>query len=396
MKLSAFLAAYVNSQSDETNEDAGAFGDPASAVTVPEPSPEPLSEPPSPPAPPHAGSDERSEPPAAFRIPDSPPPSQDMELLRFRVDSIDTRLRENERDTQSLAARMIELELSRKVEHVVVSGEKRISLGEGLRHPAFPELLDLCLAGEEAMLIGPSGCGKTTMAEQVAEAVAKLRGGATRFASVSCSGGVSESHFFGRMIPVGPQGQFEFVPARFLELYETGGVFLLDEVDACDENVAISLNAALGNGFISVPARYDRPVARRHPEFICIAAANTFGRGADRLYVARNQLDEATLDRFRAGTIEIDYDRELERRLCPDEPLRTRLWRYRDMVQRAGLRRIVSTRFIAKAYAIQQRCRRDSKAYGYRSVDDYIDAKLMGGWPEREIVQVRGSAIAKA
>jgi cobaltochelatase CobS len=39
--------------------------------------------------------------------------------------------------------------------------------------------------------------------------------------------------------------------------------------------------------------------------------ANTFGTGADRQYVGRNQLDESTLDRFRIGQIERDYDSEI-------------------------------------------------------------------------------------
>jgi hypothetical protein len=53
--------------------------------------------------------------------------------------------------------------------------------------------------------------------------------------------------------------------------------------------------------------------------FVCIAAANTFGTGADRQYVGRNQLDESTLDRFRIGQIELDDARTSK---PPSAPMR--------------------------------------------------------------------------
>ena len=91
------------------------------------------------------------------------------------------------------------------------------------------------------------------------------------------------------------------LPWELLHDPSNGGVFLFDEIDAADANVLLVVNSALANGRMSVPSRHDQPVAKKHSEFVCIAAANTFGRGADRVYVGRNELDEATLDRFRIG-----------------------------------------------------------------------------------------------
>jgi MoxR-like ATPase len=51
-------------------------------------------------------------------------------------------------------------------------------------------------------------------------------------------------------------------------------------------------------------------IIQRHPDFVAIAAANTFGRGADRQYVGRYQLDAATLDRF--VMLSWEYDSALE------------------------------------------------------------------------------------
>jgi len=264
--------------------------------------------------------------------------------------------------------------------------ERTVTL-EGERfHPAFEEVLDLIADGEEVFLPGPTGCGKTHMCEQIARALGR------QFGHQSLSGGVTESKFFGCSRP-GPSGGFEFRGTKFLDCYENGGVFLLDEMDGADENVLISLNSALANGFCSVPDRHDNPIAKRHPDFVAIAAANTFGRGADRLYVGRNQLDEATLDRFRAGTVDMEYDRDLERDLCPDTELLERLWKYRDRVVENKLERVVSTRFIVKAYRAVQRCKESGKTYGYSSVYEYIDSKLFKGWSDREVRSVRGSLV---
>ena len=81
-----------------------------------------------------------------------------------------------------------------------------------------------------------------------------------------------------------------------MRCYEHGGVFLLDEIDACDSNTLLAINLAIANGYCNVPNRHGNPVAHRHPNFIVIATANTLGRGATRSYAGRNQLDEASLE----------------------------------------------------------------------------------------------------
>jgi cobaltochelatase CobS len=49
---------------------------------------------------------------------------------------------------------------------------------------------------------------------------------------------------------------------------------------------------------------------KRHPDFVTVACANTFGGGATSQYVGRNPIDAATLDRFFFVTI--PYDEGLE------------------------------------------------------------------------------------
>jgi MoxR-like ATPase len=186
----------------------------------------------------------------------------------------------------------------------------------------------------------------------------------------------------GRNHPAGAKGEFKFLGTSFLDCYENGGVFLFDEIDAADANVMLVINSALANGQLSVPSRHDNPVAKRHPDFICIAAANTFGHGADRQYVGRNELDESTLDRFRIGTVPMDYDEALERQLCPEPALYNRLAGYREKVRENQLPRLVSTRFIMQAYTMVSQWN-----WTVHDVDD----SLFAGWSEDEIVKVKGN-----
>lgn len=127
----------------------------------------------------------------------------------------------------------------------------------------------------------------------------------------------------------------------------------MDELDAADPNLLLAINSAIANGYCEIP-RHSDPVATRHANFVMIGTANTFGRGATRTYAGRNQLDEATLDRFRIGTVECDYDENVERVLCPDELIRDTCQSIRRQIQSAGLRRIMSTRFIEDAYIMNQ------------------------------------------
>ncbi len=280
---------------------------------------------------------------------------------------------------------------SGKIEiHVVIPDRESIVV-EGRVHQVFEEALDLVNMGEEVFLVGPSGCGKSVLAEQISRTYAKIKGwDKPRFGSQSMSGGVTESAYFGKYVPSGIGGSFEFQTTPFLNCFEYGGVFFNDEIDAGDENVLISTNSAISNGYVSIPSRVSNPIAYRHPDFVMIAAGNTHGRGADRLFVGRTQLDESTLDRYRLGTVEMDYDRGLERFLCPDGHLLERLWGYREKIAIYKLERTLSTRFIAKAYRCLKTCEKAGKVYGYKDAYDYIDSKLFSGWTDREISDVRG------
>ena len=92
----------------------------------------------------------------------------------------------------------------------------------------------------------------------------------------------------------------------FRKAFETGGVFLLDEVDAGNPNVLLAINTGISNGFIDFP---DEQLTA-HKDFRLIATANTFGNGANGNYVGRNKLDKATVNRFVPLVWELDEDIE--------------------------------------------------------------------------------------
>lgn len=218
-------------------------------------------------------------------------------------------------------------------------------------HPAFHKVLRLVNSRQpggartSVMLVGPAGCGKTTLAHDIATALG------LKFTAFSCSAGASESQLLGRLLPTGEGGRFEYVESPFVQTYREGGVILIDEMDAADPNLLLVLNTALSNGGMYVEARAASGLdvyVPRHPDTVIIAAANTFGHGADVQYVGRAPLDAATLDRY--YRLPMDYDRDLEESLG-DAEIVAWVRDIREKATKAQLRRVVSTRAILRVQA---------------------------------------------
>ncbi|PSO46410.1 MAG: hypothetical protein BRC24_02135 [Parcubacteria group bacterium SW_4_46_8] len=213
------------------------------------------------------------------------------------------------------------------------------------KHRKLPLLRVAVQTKVPVWLYGDSGSGKSTAARQVAEEC----GLDFRFISVCPT--TSKSDLLGYNDAAG-----NYHPTAFREIYENGGVFLIDEIDNGNPSVLAVLNAALSNEHCAFP---DGNVAR-HEDTRIIAAANTIGRGASFEYVGRNALDITTLDRF--VYIRMDIDENLEAALTggdydPDEAVDisaggavdTAQWRsfvqsVRDACHELGVNHLVSPR----------------------------------------------------
>ena len=237
----------------------------------------------------------------------------------------------------------------------------------GYVRPEFADLLLNAQVGVNSLIVGPAGCGKTHLAHQVAEAIGR------EFASVSCTAGMSESALSGWLLPVEAGGVFSYVPSDFVTMYEDGGVFLFDEIDAADPNTLLFVNQALANGSFYLPQRRGSSRVKRHENFVCIAAANTYGTGANMTYAGRERLDEATLDRFRAGMLVLDYDKAFERKAV-DPDLLAWGWAVRQRINENRLNRVMSTRFLLDATRLMKAGR----------TFDAIKATYFSGWKADE------------
>jgi cobaltochelatase CobS len=170
----------------------------------------------------------------------------------------------------------------------------------GRQHFLFPLLLKIMASRSHAYLAGPAGSFKTSTSHAAAESL-----GLPFYATSVCQQ-TTKTDLLGFFVP----GTGQYMPTDFRRAFENGGVFLLDEIDAGNANVLAVLNAALANSAMGFPDG----MIQRHRDFILIAAGNTYGQGANREYVGRNQLDAATLDRF--AFVDFPYDTGLEAEYC--------------------------------------------------------------------------------
>lgn len=256
------------------------------------------------------------------------------EGLIERLDGVDLRLSEHH---DLVAGLFAEIETLRNRANPVLTIEIKAGQDvtrkiDGIFHRDFPSLVKLASLRHHVFLVGPAGSGKTTLAGQVAKALEL---------DFYFTGALLQKYeLLGYMDATG-----RYIGTSFRRAYEFGGLFLWDEVDSSDAAALVAFNAALEQD----QADFPDGMVKRHPNFVAMAAGNTYGRGADRVYVGRTQLDGATLDRFTVWTL--DYDEDLERALAGNDPWVSRVQAFRAAAQRLGIRHIISPRASIKGAA---------------------------------------------
>lgn len=206
-------------------------------------------------------------------------------------------------------------------------------------------------------MVGPAGCGKSTMARNVAEDMD------LPYLCISCGIGTSATEFIGYKYPTRES-------TRFGEFYAKPSIILIDEITALDPAVAQILNAALANDEIETTTG----LVHRHPNCIIIATSNTFGFGCDRQYVANNQLDASTIDRFIGGIVEVTYSAKYESQY--DEEVVAYVNTLRKFTKELSIRKVLSTRMIQAGHNLK-----------YNHFQDWKQ-RLIVNWSENEQKQL--------
>ena len=194
-------------------------------------------------------------------------------------------------------------------------------------HEVFYSLLKWASLGENVCLVGPAGSGKTSAARLAADMLGLefYSTGAvyTKFESVGY---------------MDATGSYVSTALSLWASNEDGGVFLFDEMDSSAPKALTPLHECLDNRRLQLPGGQVVELTDKH---ICIAATNTWLRGADRTYGARSALDGATADRF--VLLSTQYDEVFESSIMGvDAPEGAA--EQRDKRIKAALRRAENTR----------------------------------------------------
>lgn len=295
--------------------------------------------------------------------------SIDLPLGAMIMDAVKDMAPKFNKENQALIKKAIEDVAKQMRPNIININSVKVGEVKGKTHKDFKHALDILTSQGKLFLKGEAGTGKTYLAEQLADAMS------LEFDSLSLTAGISEGYLIGRT-----NIQGDFISTRFIELYENGGVFLLDEVDAADSNTLLILNKAISSNSMPVPMRTDNPVAKRHENFFIICASNTWGNGAEMDYAGREVLDEAFLNRFSVAKLELDWDVSLERELLKtDLELCDRLHELREKCKKHSLNRIITTRTILDAFKYKQTGKSN----------DQVLNQVMVGWTKEEVAKVK-------
>jgi hypothetical protein len=191
---------------------------------------------------------------------------------------------------------MVEKMMERQIQRVqLVKIDGSIKDLNERTHYRFPLLIAALSQRLNVALVGPAGSSKTTAAYQASKALE------LEFEAISVGPMTSKSDLLGFIDANG-----KYHDTATVRRAEQGGVMLWDEFDTANASVATYGNMLLANEAFGTPLG----MKNKHKDFCMVAGLNTYGMGANRVYVGRNQLDGATLDRF--VVIDWDYDEGLE------------------------------------------------------------------------------------
>lgn len=193
-------------------------------------------------------------------------------------------------------------EANRRVEFIF---SERTYVPPAKMHKKFERLVHRIHKRQPVWIKGPAGGGKTMGVAAAAEACG------LPFYPFSIGPLTSKSDLYGFISQV--NGVYQTSVLR--KAVETGGVWLGDEIDRGNAGLNTMLNIPVERNNRLVP--FPDATIEKHEDYCPICTANTFGLGADAVYVGANQQDGAFLDRF--AVIEWEYDWDFCRSLANDD-----------------------------------------------------------------------------
>lgn len=217
--------------------------------------------------------------------------------FRFTIESTKVRCKKSNGNYSSFVAQFAEV-IGTKTDEEGKTKVVQKSFGK-IKHPKYSTIQTCIKENIPVYLAGPAGAGKNYTLEQIA-----YENGMEFYFSNSVQ---DEFKLTGFIDANGVYQETEFYKAC---KSENESIFFLDEIDASTPEVLVMLNAAIANGYFNFPnGRVDFGKEKVH----FVAAGNTVGNGANDMYTGRQQLDQATLDRF--AIIEFDYSKNVERQI---------------------------------------------------------------------------------
>lgn len=266
---------------------------------------------------------------------------EDSQGNQYKTSRKGTQLRSLTQDAQKQLEKM---KLEQEIKQLEAKKKEMDEKGILFRNSDTPSRLKRTIeAGiKNIWLCGPAGSGKSVMTRNLAKSLG------LPYLCISCGIGTSSTEFIGYKYPT-REG------TKFAEYYAKPSIILLDEFTALDPAVAQICNAALANDEIETTTG----TVHRHPNCIIVATSNTYGGGASRQYVANNQLDASTIDRFIGGIIEVNYSEEYESQY--DKEVVDYVHDLRHLIKEYDLRRIASTRMIQAGCALKNAYVKDWK-----------------------------------
>lgn len=199
-----------------------------------------------------------------------------------------------------------------------------------IKHSKFDLIKTMVEKDIPTLLVGGAGSGKNHTLEQVADELNL---------DFYFSNAVTQEH----RLTGFKDAHGVFHETQFYQAFTNGGLFFLDEVDGSIPEALLILNSAIANKY------FDFPIGRvvAHEDFRVVGAGNTYGTGADHIYVGRQQLDGATIDRF--VVIDFDYDKAVEDSLASNEDIVPFIHTLRSIAEERALPYVFSMRAIITA-----------------------------------------------